>query len=290
MIKGLEVGKTYILKEISSPHGFALAQDVEFTIGDTGEIQKVEMKDELVVGQLKWRKSGEIFDQVITGQTEFGKTESPVWNKSNLLGAKITIYAAEDIKIGNHTYYKADEEIQTLESDWDYVFSKELPVGRYYYKETTTPHGYIVDTNKHFFEIEDNQINEIQIIESTLKNERPTFDIDMTKVLEEQEIFKDEDAYKDIVFGIFAREDIYDYMGNVAIKHGTMISTTGITKEGHLETVPDLPNGVYFIKELATNDQYVLNDTEYDFEIGYKGQDVEISMFKRKTAAIQIKL
>ena len=274
MIKGLEVGKTYILKEISSPHGYALAQDVEFTIGDTGEIQKVEMKDELVVGQLKWRKSGEIFDQVITGQTEFGKTESPVWNKSNLLGAKITIYAAEDIKIGNHTYYKANEEIQTLESDWDYVFSKELPVGRYYYKETTTPHGYIVDTNKHFFEIEDNQINEIQIIESTLKNERPTFDIDMTKVLEEQEIFKDEDAYKDIVFGIFAREDIYDYMGNVAIEHGTMISTTGITKEGHLETVPDLPNGVYFIKELATNDQYVLNDTEYDFEIGYKGQDI----------------
>ena len=274
MIKGLEVGKTYILKEISSPHGYALAQDVEFTISDTGEIQKVEMKDELVVGQLKWKKSGEIFDQVITGQTEFGKTESPVWNKSNLLGAKITIYAAEDIKIGNHTYYKADEEIQTLESDWDYVFSKELPVGRYYYKETTTPHGYVIDTNKHFFEIEDNQINEIQIIESTLKNERPTFDIDMTKVLEEQEIFKDEDAYKDIVFGIFAREDIYDYMGNVAIEHGTMISTTGITKEGHLETVPDLPNGVYFIKELATNDQYVLNDTEYDFEIGYKGQDV----------------
>ena len=134
MIKGLEVGKTYILKEISSPHGFALAQDVEFTIGDTGEIQKVEMKDELVVGQIKWRKSGEIFDQVVTGQTEFGKTESPVWNKSNLLGAQITIYAAEDIKIGNHTYYKADEEIQTLESDWDYVFGKKLPVGRYYYK------------------------------------------------------------------------------------------------------------------------------------------------------------
>lgn len=274
MIKGLEVGKTYILKEISSPHGYALAQDVEFTISDTGEIQKVEMKDELVVGQLKWKKSGEIFDQVITGQTEFGKTESPVWNKSNLLGAKITIYAAEDIKIGNHTFYKADEEIQTLESDWDYVFSKELPVGRYFYKETTTPHGYVIDTNKHFFEIEDNQINEIQVIESTLKNERHTFDIDMTKVLEEQEIFKDEDAYKDIVFGIFAREDIYDYMGNIAIENGTMITTTGITREGHLETVPDLPNGVYYLKELATNDQYVLNDTEYDFEIGYKGQDV----------------
>ena len=96
----------------------------------------------------------------------------------------------------------------------------------------------------------------------------------MTKVLEEQKIFKNNDAYKDIVFGIFAREDIYDYMGNVAIENGTMISTSGITEEGHLANVPDLPNGVYFIKELATNEQYILNDTEYDFEIGYKGSDV----------------
>ena len=274
MIKGLEVGKTYILKEISSPHGYALAQDIEFTISDTGEIQKVEMKDELVVGQLKWRKSGEIFDQVTTGQTEFGKTESPVWNKSDLLGAEITIYAAEDIKIGNHTYYKASEEIETLESDWDYVVSKKLPVGRYFYTESKIPHGYIGDVHKHYFEIKDSQINEIQVIESTLENKRPTFDINMTKVLEEQKVFKNENAYKDIIFGIFAREDIYDYMGNVAIENGTMISTSGITEDGHLANVPDLPNGVYFIKELATNEQYVLNDTEYDFEIGYKGSDV----------------
>lgn len=274
LIKGLEVNKTYILKEISSPYGFALAQDVEFTVSDTGEIQSVEMKDEMVLGQLKWRKHGEIFNQTITWQNEFGKTESPVWNESNLLGAEITIYAAQDIKIGNHTYYKADEKIETLESDWDYVFSKKLPVGKYYYLETGVPHGYLADTNKHYFEIEDNQVNEIQVIESTLENERPTFDINMKKVLEEQKIFKNNDAYKDIVFGIFAREDIYDYMGNVAIENGTMIGTSGITEEGHLANIPDLPNGVYFIKELATNEQYVLNDTEYDFEIGYKGSDV----------------
>ena len=114
----------------------------------------------------------------------------------------------------------------------------------------------------------------MQIIESTLLNDRAKVNIDMTKVLEKQEIFVNDEAYKDIVFGIFAREDIYDYMGNVAIENGTMISTTGITKEGLLEHVPDLPNGVFFIKELSTNSQYVLNDTEYDFEIGYHGKDI----------------
>ena len=275
-IIGLEVGKTYILQEISAPHGYALTNEIEFTVQDTGEIQSVEMKDEMVFGQLEWNKTGEIFNQVITGQNEFGLTQSPIWNMSNLLGAEITIYSAEDIIIGNHTYYKTDETIQTLESDLDTVISEKLPVGKYYYKETKVPHGYIIDTDKHYFEIEDNQINELQKIDSTLNNNRAKVNFDLTKVLEEQNIFKNKDAYQDIIFGIFAREDIYDYMGNVAIEHDSMIYTSGINEDGHLTLADtfDLPNGVYYLKELAANSQYVLNDTEYDFEISYHGEDV----------------
>lgn len=274
LIKGLEVNKTYILHEESSPYGFALTHDIEFKVSDTGEVQTVAMKDDLVMGTLKWNKTGEIFDQVITGQNEFGTTYSPVWNESNLLNTEITIYAAEDIKIGNNVYYKADEKVEVLESDWDAVQSKKLPVGQYYYVESKTAHGYVADTNKHYFSIEDSQSTELQIVASTLENKRPSFDIDMTKVMEKQEIFKNEAAYKDVLFGIYAREDIYDYMGNTAIENGSMISTTGIDSEGHLVDVPDLPNGVYFIKELTTNSQYKLSDKEYDFEVAYHGQDV----------------
>ena len=274
MIKGLEINKTYILHEESSPYGYALASDIEFIVSDTGEVQKFAMKDELVVGTLKWNKTGQIFNQLITGQNEFGTTHSPIWNESNLLNAEITIYAAEDIKIGNNVYYKANEKVETLESDWEAVTSKKLLVGRYYYSETTTPHGYIQDTNKHYFSIEDNQSTEIQVIESALDNKRPTFDIDMTKLMEKQDFFKNEEAYKDVLFAIYAREDINDYMGKVSIENGSMISTTGIDKDGHLINVPDLPNGTYYLKELATNNQYKLSDKEYDFEVAYHGQDV----------------
>lgn len=274
LIKGMEVGKTYVLRETSSPYGFALTQDVEFVIKDTGDIQSVVMKDELVYGELEFNKLGEIFNQTVTGQTEFGATQSPVWNESNLLGAEITIYANENIKIGNTTYFKKDEKVQTLESDWENVVSDKLPVGSYYYVESKVPHGYLSDTNKHYFQVEDNQKNELQVISSTLVNDRPKFNIDMTKILEEQKIFVNKDAYKDIVFGIYAREDIYDYMGNVAIENGTMIATTGITEDGKLANVPDLPNGVYYIKELQTNSQYVLNDKEYDFEVAYHGKNI----------------
>lgn len=274
LMKGLEPGKTYILRETSSPYGFAIAQDVEFTVEDTGEIQKVVMKDEVVFGQLEWNKTGEIFNHTEEGQNEFGQTSSPVWEKSNLLGAEITIYAGEDITIGNTKYYSKDEKVETLESDWDAVTSKKLPVGHYYYVESKVPHGYIVNTDKHHFEVKDNQRNELQVITSTLANERAKVNIDMTKALESQKVFVNKDAYKDVLFGIYAREDIYDYMGKIAIENGTMIATSPINEKGHLVNVPDLPNGIYYIKELATNNQYVLNDKEYDFEIAYHGQDI----------------
>ena len=45
-IEGLEVGKTYILHEDLAPAGYEVASDVEFTIADTGEVQKVIMKDQ----------------------------------------------------------------------------------------------------------------------------------------------------------------------------------------------------------------------------------------------------
>jgi uncharacterized surface anchored protein len=45
-IEGLEVGKTYILHEDLAPTGYEVASDVEFTIKDTGKVQKVIMKDE----------------------------------------------------------------------------------------------------------------------------------------------------------------------------------------------------------------------------------------------------
>ena len=45
-IEGLEVGKIYILHEDLAPAGYEVANDVEFTIADTGEVQKVIMKDQ----------------------------------------------------------------------------------------------------------------------------------------------------------------------------------------------------------------------------------------------------
>lgn len=132
----------------------------------------------------------------------------------------------------------------------------------------------MTDTQKHYFEIEDNQPTQIQVIESTLKNKRPNVKVQFTKYMEMLEDHEETDAWSDVVFGIYARDDIYNYMGEVAIPAGQLINTSGIDSSGQLEHFPDLPNGMYYLKELQTNHMYNLDPSEYDFEIAWHGGDV----------------
>ena len=42
----------YVLTETIAPEGYKVAQDVPFSILETGEVQQVEMKDEPVIGKV----------------------------------------------------------------------------------------------------------------------------------------------------------------------------------------------------------------------------------------------
>ena len=44
-VEKLPVGEELILREITAPEGYEIAEDVKFTLEDTMEVQKVEMKD-----------------------------------------------------------------------------------------------------------------------------------------------------------------------------------------------------------------------------------------------------
>ena len=52
IIKRLQAGEMYILRETFAPYGYLKAEEVEFTISDTEKVQKVEMKDEVPTGRI----------------------------------------------------------------------------------------------------------------------------------------------------------------------------------------------------------------------------------------------
>ena len=66
MVEKLPVGK-YTLREETSPYGYTIANDIEFEVEDTEEIQKCQMKDDYVFGKLLLKKRDSELNTMIEG-------------------------------------------------------------------------------------------------------------------------------------------------------------------------------------------------------------------------------
>ena len=121
VIKRLVVGETYTLREEFAPYGYLKATDVEFTIEDTAEIQKVEMKDEVPTGLLIINKKGEFLEKITLLDNLKGTVEHFFeYVTGNLTEVTFEVYAAEDIHAADgvsEDYYKADELVATITTD-----------------------------------------------------------------------------------------------------------------------------------------------------------------------------
>ena len=99
VIKRLTVGEEYTLREEMAPYGYLKATDVKFTLEDTAEIQKVEMKDEVPTGLLIINKNGEFLDKVTLLDHVKGTVEHLFeYVTGSLTDVTFDVFAAEDIK------------------------------------------------------------------------------------------------------------------------------------------------------------------------------------------------
>ena len=66
IVEKIPAGK-YTLREVTSPYGYTIANDIEFEVKDTGDIQKCEMKDDYVFGKLLLKKRDSELNTMIEG-------------------------------------------------------------------------------------------------------------------------------------------------------------------------------------------------------------------------------
>ncbi|HIR27254.1 MAG TPA: hypothetical protein IAB84_04705 [Candidatus Choladousia intestinigallinarum] len=114
-IRGLEVGKTYFLTETLPAPGYVTAETVEFTVEDTGEVQKVVMKDDVT--------KVEISKQDITDGSE-------------LAGASLSVLDEEGEKVESWVSGEEPHRIQGLEAGKTYFLTETLPAPGYVTAET----------------------------------------------------------------------------------------------------------------------------------------------------------
>ena len=280
VIKRLVAGENYTLREEFAPYGYLKATDITFTVEDNGDVQKVEMKDEVPTGLLIINKKGEFLDKVTLLDNAKGTVEHLFeYITGSLTEVTFNVYAAEDIKAADgvsEDYFKADELVGTITTDTNGIAQLgDLPVGKYYVKEAETAHGYVLDGEPKFVDLSyRDQDTPVVTYDEAWQNNRQKVKVTVLK--------KEKDTERVLaggIFGLFTREDIKNVSGDVLMEADTLIELKTTDENGQITFTADLPvDGNYYVKELYAPDGFVTTNEEQDFTFEYAGaEQAEVS-------------
>lgn len=281
VIKQLQVGKTYILREELAPYGYLRATDVEFTISDTAEVQKVKMEDEVPVARLLVNKKGEFLDSVSLLDNAKGMIEH-LFNyvTGNLTDVTFNVYAAEAIRAADGVsadYYAADELVGSITTDGNGIAQMDnLPLGRYYIVEKETSHGYVLDNEPRYVDLTyRDQDTPLVTYSADWQNARQRVQVEVLK--EEKDSDK---VLSGAIFGLYAADDIVSSKGKVLLAKDTLIELKTTDEDGKIQFVADLPvDSRYYIKELAAPDGYVTDQEPQEFTFEYQGSGTSVAEY-----------
>ena len=284
---------SYQLIEVAVPAGSGYVLDstpVPFTVSN-GNTVTVVKKNAPQKGTINITKTGNVFSSVV----EENGMYQPVYADAGLSDTTFQIIAAEDIVTADGTTHaKKGTVVQTVTTKNGKATSKELYLGKYNIKETAVSNGFVLSTKTYSVELTYAGQNVSVTAESvSIKNERQKVNINLVKSMETDKLFNIGmyDEYKDVVFGLYADEDITAKDGKVIPKNG-LIEKLTIDKNGKASVKTDLPNGKYYIKEIATNEQYILSSTKYAVDFSYTDSSlatVTIDVNEGKTIVNKIK-
>lgn len=294
VIKRLVVGETYTLHEEFAPYGYLKATDVTFTVKDTAEVQKVEMKDEVPKGLLIINKKGEFLEKITLLDNVKGTVEHFFeYITGNLSEVTFEVYAAEDIKAADGVsadHYKKDELVGTITTDEKGIAKMEdLPVGKYYVKEVKTAHGFVLDGEPRFVDLTyRDQDTPVVTFDEEWQNNRQKIKVTVLK--------KEKDTERMLegaIFGLFTKEDIKGRDGKVLMEAGTLIEQKTTDENGQILFKADLPvDGIYIVKEIYAPDGFVTSNEEKEFTFEYgKPEEAEVSyefVFENESTTVEL--
>ena len=293
--ESLPYGKGYSVVEVQAPYGYILdSTPVHFdiTAENTSEengvtIVKTEKKNTPQKGTITVEKTGEIFANVTAvggGYTDENGNDvalptiyQPEYSVSSLSGAVFEIYADENITTPDGTVRATkDELVATLKTNTKgTATSKQLYLGKYRVVETVAPYGTVINPEPHTVELTYSGQNEkVTNTSTSFTNDRQKAEINLTKILEQDEKFNigNNGEIRNVSFGLYADEDLKAANGTVIPKDGLLEIIT-CNEKGKATFTTDLPIGSYYVKEISTDNHYILSDRKYPVVFEYAGQD-----------------
>ena len=245
----------------------------------SGETASVKFNNVLAKGKINIHKTGETFASTIFN----GKTGiyQPIYRNANLANAVYEIYANENIVSGSIKISK-NTLVDTVKTDSDgKATSKELYLnanGKADYRvvEKTAPNGYVRDTQKYIVTLEQKSAHQDAAVKLELNNTRQKVKVEFNKILELDELFNvgNNNEIENVVFGLYAEKNI-TAADKTTIPAGGLIETISVNPQtvNTYKAKSDLPNGSYYLQEIATDNHYILSDKKYPFTVNYTNQN-----------------
>ena len=291
----LPYGKGYSVVEVQAPYGYVLDSTpiyFDITAENTSEengvtIVKTEKKNTPQKGTITVEKTGEIFSNVTAvggGYTDENGNDvalptiyQPEYSVSGLSGAVFEIYADENITTPDGTVrYTKDTLVDAITTgEKGTATSKQLYLGKYRVVETVAPYGTVINPEPHTVELTYSGQNEkVTNTSTSFTNDRQKVEIDLTKILEQDEKFNigNNDEILNVSFGLYADEDLKASNGTVIPENG-LIEIITCDEKGKAQFTTDIPIGSYYVKEISTDNHYILSDKKYPVVFEYAGQD-----------------
>ena len=273
----------YEITEQCTAYGYVLdSAPIAFKVDGSKTVVTVEKHNMPQKGIVNISKSGEVFFSSVESDGVY----SFVFADKGLAGAVYEITAAEDIITPDGTLrYAKGAVVDTVTTDENgSAASKPLYLGKYTVREIKAPYGTVLNGTPETVELtyagETVEMTETAI---ELYNERQKAMLSLEKLLEKDSAFGigENEEILSVQFGLYAAEEITAADGSV-IPTDALLETAGCDENGKLTFKTDIPVGArLYVKEIATDERYILSDEKYPVSFEYAGQ---------KTALVKIKV
>ena len=281
----------YELHEVQTANGYVLDETpVPFAIDGQEEVITVEKFNTAQKGKISVQKTGDIFARVQRTSSAYTDedgnlienpaTYTPVFEIGNLAGAVFQVIASEDIITADGTIRaKAGDIVAELITDENgYAETDLLYLGKYEVKEITAPDGYVLNSKSQFIELvyAGQEIEVRDTVNAAFVNDYQRIEISLSKLMERDETFGigTNEEYKNVRFGLFAEEEITAADGTKIPVNG-LIAEIGLDEDMKSVFSVKLPFAKYYVREIFTDEHYILGDEKYSFDFTYQGQETE---------------
>lgn len=281
----LPYGLGYSLVEVEAPYGYVLdSAPIYFDVTQENSTEEgtltvvtVERPNLAQKGVIEITKTGEVFSTVANSNDIY----TPIFENQPLVGATFEVYAYEDIVTPEGTIRVEEGTlVDTITTGEDGIAkTDDLYLGKYLVKEIAAPDTFVLSSDEYIVELA-YAGQEVSVTSTSLRisNERQKVEISLNKALEKDDlcgIGKNGEILA-VQFGVFADEDIYAADGSF-IPKDSLVSTANCNADGTLTFTCDLPLGFsWYVKEIATDEHYILSNDKYEFNTEYQGQDIEM--------------